>query len=396
MTALAFDPTSAEYRADPNAVYRRFRRDSPVHANPRNIWFLTRYRDVAAVLADKRAIKKPEVMLKQFPPGPFREHNAFNMNFMDPPDHPRVRGTVARWFTPRALADMQPRIEAAAAELLAELEGHETVDLVQQYAYLLPVFVIAEMLGVPAENRALFRRCSAPIVGGLEPGVGKEIYAAADRAVEELTDYLGALAEERRRSPGGDDLLSVMVANEQGDRLKPQELIHNAAFLLNAGHETTTNLIVNGMHALLENPAELARLRKQPRLMENAVEEFLRIAPPLDLTFRRLAAEYRIDDTVIPAGAGLILGLAAANRDPDEFPEPDRLDLGRHNASRHLAFASGPHVCLGATLARYEGRIAIRAFLDRFPNLRLAGPPTRKAGASIFQGFASLPLALNG
>lgn len=396
MTDLVFDPTSAAYRADPHAVYRRFREHSPVHANPRNIWFLTRYRDVGAVLADRRAIKKPEVMLKQFPPGPFREHNAFNMNFMDPPDHPRVRGTVARWFTPRALAELQPRIEAAAAELLAELEGSDTVDLVEQYAYLLPVFVIAEMLGVPAENRALFRRCSAPIVGGLEPGASKEVYAAADRAVTELTDYLGDLAEQRRRSPGGSDLLSVMVAHEQGDKLKPLELIHNAAFLLNAGHETTTNLIVNGMAALLDNPAELARLRREPRLMDNAVEEFLRIAPPLDLTFRRLAEDYAIGDITIPAGAGLILGLAAANRDPAEFAEPDRLDIGRGNAVRHLAFAGGPHVCLGATLARYEGRIAIRAFLDRYPRLRLARQPERKTGASIFQGFASLPIALNG
>jgi cytochrome P450 len=392
--AAVFNPLDAAFKADPHGVFRRFREEAPVHRNPNGMWLLTRWRDVATLMADRRAVKMPEIALKQFKPGPFREHNAFTMNFMDPPDHGRVRGTVARWFTPRTLMDLRPRIAEVADELLSEMADRDTVDLVAEFAYLLPVFVIAEMLGVPAHERALFRRCSAPIVAGLEPDADAAVHAAADAAVVELAAYLGDLADSRRRHPGGTDLLSVLVAHEAGDRLQPLELIHNAAFLLNAGHETTTNLIANGIQALLDFPDERRLMQERPELIANAVEEFLRLEPPLHLTFRRLAESYRIDSIELPARAGVIVGLAAANRDPDIFPEPDRLDVRRANASKHVAFATGPHVCLGATLARYEGAIAIDAFLRRFPAFATATPAVRKTGTTIFPGFASLNLRL--
>jgi cytochrome P450 len=393
---LVFNPLDPAFKADPHGTCHRFRAGSRVHRNPNGMWFLTRWRDVSALLGDRRAIKRPDIALKQFGRGPFREHNAFTMSFMDPPDHGRVRATVARWFTPRKLDELRPRIAEVAAELLDETSGASSIDLVQEYAYLLPVFVITEMLGVPRADREIFRRCSAPIVAGLEPDADGATFERADEAVAELTAYLGDLAEQRRRNPGGTDLLSAMVESEAAHKLAPLELIHNAAFLLNAGHETTTNLIANGIQCLLDFPDqhELLRRASDPAAIAIAIEEFLRFEPPLHFTFRRLAADYEIDGTVLPSGAGVMLGLAAANRDPEVFSDPDRLDIRRANAGHHVSFATGPHVCLGATLARYEGAIAIEAFLRRYPAFEPAAEPTRKTPATIFPGWASLPLRL--
>jgi len=386
-----FNPLSAEFRADPFAVYRRFLRERPVHRNANGTWFVSRHKDVAALLNDpKRVIKKPEILLKQFRPGPFREHNRHNMNFMDPPDHTRVRATVARYFTPRALQELVPRIAAIADDLLDRAGG--AFDLIRDYAILLPVYVICEMMGVPATERERFKRWSADVVAGLEPGARPESIAAAEAACVEFAVFFAELAEQRRRQPGGTDLLSVLTRHEQEDKLHPLELVHNAAFLLNAGHETTTNLIGNGVQALLQAPDQLRRLRAEPALIDRAIEEFLRYDPPLHLTFRRTAADIDLGDAVIGAGDGVLFSLAGANRDPSVFESPDRLDIARHE-NRHLSFAPGVHFCLGATLARYEGRIAIGTLLRRYPNLAPAGAPARNTGI-IFQGFNRLPVHL--
>lgn len=386
--AAGFDPTHPAYKADPFGTYRRLLAEMPAHRNARGMWVISRHRDAAMLLADtKRVMKKPEIALKQFRPGPFREHNRHVMNIMDPPDHGRVRGTVARYFTPRALAALTPAIEAYAREMLDALG--ERFDLMSDYAQPFPIAVICEMLGVPSSERARFKRWSHAIVTGLEQGATLAAIEAAEAASVEFAAFFADLAEHRRRHPG-DDVLSVMVRHQDEDRLLPLELVHNAAFLLNAGHETTTNLIGNAVAALLDDEAARRKLTAEPALMESAVEEFLRFDPPLHFAFRRTAEPIEIEGARIEANAPLLIGFAAANRDPAVFAEPDRLDLAR-KPNPHLAFAPGVHFCLGATLARIEGRIALTELLRRFPDFRADGAPERNAGR-MFQGFSRLPL----
>ncbi len=375
------------------------RRFAPLKRLPDGSVFLSRYADVAVCYRDARmsSDKKAEFGPKFGPDTPLYRHHTTSLVFNDPPLHTRVRKLLAAAFTPRALAAMQPRIEAVVDGLLARHAGHGRMDLIEDFAFRLPVEVICDMLGVPPGDRTPFRRYSLAILGALEPVPGAERLAAGNAAVSEFSAYLDALIAERRKRPaddGNDDgnILGTLIHGEiDGERLSHDELVQNCIFLLNAGHETTTNLIGNTIDALLRFPDELRRLRADPSLLRSCIEEGLRFESSNQLGNRRLTADLEIGGDRLAAGTYLHIGIGAANRDPAQFPDPDRFDAGRE-PNRHFAFGSGVHMCLGATLARLEGTIAIGRLVARLDGLDRDGLPER-GGRARFRGFNKYPIA---
>lgn len=357
--------------------------------------FLSRYADVAVCYRDARmsSDKKAEFGPKFGVGTPLYRHHTTSLVFNDPPLHTRVRKLLAAAFTPRALASLQPRIEAVVDGLLAEHAEQGRMDLVEDFAFRLPVEVICDMLGVPAGERAPLRRYSLAILGALEPVVGADRQAAGNAAVSEFSAYLDDLIAERRRRPADDrDVLGILIHGEiDGERLSHEELVQNCIFLLNAGHETTTNLIGNTVDALLRFPDELQRLRHDPSLLRSCIEEGLRFESSNQLGNRRLTADLEIGGERLAAGTYLHIGIGAANRDPAQFPEPDRFDIGRE-PNRHFAFGSGVHMCLGAVLARLEGTIAIGRLVSRCPGLARDGAYQR-GGRARFRGFNRYPIS---
>ena len=357
--------------------------------------FLSRYADVAVCYRDPNMCsdKKAEFGPKFGTGTPLYKHHTTSLVFNDPPLHTRVRKLLAAAFTPRALATLQPRIEAVVDGLLDQHGGKGCMDLVEDFAFRLPVEVICDMLGVPLGERAPFRRYSLAILGALEPVAGPDRQAAGNAAVTEFSAYLDALIAERRKRPADDrDVLGVLIHGEvDGERLTHDELVQNCIFLLNAGHETTTNLIGNTIDALLRFPDELAKLKADPRLLKSCIEEGLRFESSNQLGNRRLAADLEIGGETLPAGTYIHIGIGAANRDPAQFAEPDRFDAARE-PNRHFAFGSGVHMCLGAVLARMEGTIAIGRLVQRFEGLARDGAYER-GGRARFRGFNRYPIA---
>ncbi len=398
-SALAFDlrALSDDFYEDPFPVYHRLRRWDPVHRCPDGSYFLTRYDDVVAVYhdhhrfsSDKRAEFAPK-----FGDTPLFEHHTTSVVFRDPPDHPRIRRLFAPAFTPKALAALQPRVVRLVDALLDAAAARGGMDVVVDFAAALPIQLIGDMLGVPPDERGPLRDWSLDILSALEPAPGPERLQAGNRAVEEFKAYLRRLIAERRRRPSrdpGEILSALLAAEDAGDRLSEVELLHQCIFLLNAGHETTTNLIANAVVELLEHPAEWARLRAEPALLSSAVEEFLRYQSPNQLGNRRAVADVAIGGVAMPEGTLVTLGIGAANRDPAHFPDPDRLDLGR-TPNRHLAFITGIHACAGMWLARMEGAVAIGRLVERFARLRAAAPPVR-ARRARFRVVSSFPVAI--
>jgi len=362
--------------------------------------FLSRYADVALCYRDPRmsSDKKAEFGPKFGVGTPLYRHHTTSLVFNDPPLHTRVRKLLAAAFTPRALAALQPRIEAVVDGLLDKHAGAGRMDLVEDFAFRLPVEVICDMLGVPPGERAPFRRYSLAILAALEPVVGPERQAAGNAAVAEFSAYLDELIAERAKRPAdadpqndGDILGTLIHGVVDGERLTRDELVQNCIFLLNAGHETTTNLLGNTVDALLRFPDQLARLRADPGLIKSCVEEGLRFESSNQLGNRRLAEDMELGGERLAAGTYIHIGIGAANRDPAQFPEPDRFDAARE-PNRHFAFGSGVHMCLGAVLARLEGTIAIGRLVTRFDGLRRDGPYER-GGRARFRGFNRYPIA---
>ena len=397
-----FDPTFA---ADPYPTYARLRSAAPVHRvtlpDGRSVWLVTRYDDVASVLKDERFAKDwrnapppPPEQLAQMSPIPeeMTKLQVGNFLFMDPPDHQRLRGLVSKAFTPRLIEQMRERVQVVADALLDAVEDQGEMDLIDDYAYPLPITVIAEFLGVPAEDRYKFREWAVTAVSGnrtLE--YTEKVLIPHMRA---FTDYLQAMFAEKRKNPK-DDLISALVrAEEAGDKLSEDELLGTLFLLLVAGYETTVNLIGNGTLALLQHPDQLQKLRDDPSLIKTAIEELLRYDGPFEISTERFAKEdVVIGETVIPKGEVVMAVIAAADHDPARFPEPDTLDVTRAD-NKNLAFGKGIHYCLGAPLARMEGQIAIGTLLRRMPNLRLKGSTkslTWRPGL-IFRGLERLPL----
>jgi len=362
------------------------------------VWLVTRYEEVLAVFKDERFVKDwrkvmtPE-QLAQIPPIPdVMKPLSQNMLDTDSPDHERLRALVSKAFTPRLIERMRPRVQAIADVLLDAVEDRGEMDLIDDYAFPLPITVIAELLGVPAEDRDSFREWSdAAVSGNATEKYLEEVLIPHMRA---FTDYLRALFEEKHEEPK-DDLISALVRAEQaGDKLSEDELLGMVFLLLVAGHETTVNLISNGTLALLRHPEQLQTLRDNPSLIKPAVEELLRYDGPVETSTERFAREdVAIGETVIPRGEMVLVVIAAADRDPRRFPDPDALDIVRVN-NKHLAFGKGIHHCLGAPLARMEGQIAIGTLLSRMQNLRLKVSPEALAWrpGMVLRGLQSLPV----
>ncbi|MGH7355324.1 MAG: cytochrome P450, partial [Candidatus Rokuibacteriota bacterium] len=373
---IAFDLRDLpdDFYEDPFPYYHRLRAHAPVHRCPDGSYFLTRYNDVVAVYQDHAHLssdKRVEFQPK-FGDSPLFEHHTTSVVFRDPPDHTRIRKLFAPAFTPKALAALEPRIERLVDRLLDACAARGGMDVVEDFAVAIPVQLIGDMLGIPPDEREPLRAWSLAILGALEPAPERERLDAGNRAVEEFKDYLRRLIHERRTRPSQDpgEILSALIAAEDaGERLTEVELLHQCIFLLNAGHETTTNLIANGVQALLEHRAQWERLRREPGLITPAVEELLRYQSPNQLGNRRTLTAVKVGGIELPEGALITLGIGAANRDPAQFPEPDRLDIAR-SPNRHIAFITGIHACAGMWLARMEGRVALGRLVQRFPDLK--------------------------
>ncbi len=372
-SGVVFDLTSKEVLANPYPTYQRLRERDPVHRMRLvDAWVLTRYDDVQAVLQDHRRFSNQEAGA-----GDRAYTKDRSMLDLDPPDHTRLRSLVSKAFTPRSVAALGPRIEKIVEELLDEVEGKERIDLIDSFAFPLPIIVIAEMLGVPAEDLDRFKDWSNDIVLSLEPILTREQRDRFRRSEEELYAYFEGNIAKRRRDPQDDLVSALIAAEEEGDRLSHGELLATLLLLLVAGNETTRNLIGNGMLALLRNPEELQRLRGQPDLLEPAIDELLRYDSPVQLDGRTAREDVEIGGKLIRAGQQVVSVVGGANRDPAAFSEPDRLDIGRKEKS-HISFGRGIHYCLGASLATLEGRIAFEGLLERYSSIRLAAEPQQR------------------
>jgi cytochrome P450 len=390
---------NARTRANPYPTYQRLRSEDPVHWDEAyGRWILTRYADVVAVLRSPAASSdRAGAMLRFAPPSmrPLVESRSNSMIHSDAPKHTRLRLLVNKAFTARAVEAMTGNIRRLVDGFLDAVVSRGRMDVIADLAYPLPVTVIAEMLGVPAEDRDRFKRWSdelAALVGGNAADLGLRDYRRIARRSHELSAYLAGIVARRRAEPQ-DDLLSALAqAEEAGDRLSGDELYANATLLLVAGHETTTNLIGNGTLALLHHPDQWQRLKADPSLVPQAVEELLRYDSPVQFTTRLLKEDLDVGGKRLRAGQTVLLILGAANRDPGQFADPDRLDVGRTDV-KHLSFGLGSHYCLGAPLARLEARVGFEALLRRMPNLRLEGgdPPFRDN--FNLRGLETLPVA---
>ncbi len=390
--AAAFDPDrlSAGFYEDPYPTYRALREEDPVHRCPDGSYFLTRYRDLDLIYRDRSRFSsdKQDAFAPRFGRGtPLFEHHTSSLVFNDPPYHTRVRRQIVGALTPGVLKAMEPGIRSLVNRLLDALPEHGSFDLIADYAAAIPIEVIGNLLGVPREEREPLRGWSLAILGALETTLTQEQLAAGQRAVTEFCEFLRTLISRRRSRPGGEeDLLTRLLHDAQ---LSERELLHNCIFLLNAGHETTTNLIGNGLKLLLSDPQSLQCLLAEPALIGSTVEECLRFESSNQLGNRMVVEPVTLGESTLPAGAYLTLCIGAANRDPAEFPEPDRFDI-RRSPNRHLAFAAGAHACAGMALARLEAQIAILRAVQRYPGMRILEGAARSRRAR-FRGFATLP-----
>jgi hypothetical protein len=391
-----FNPLLPAFHADPYPFYRRLREEDPVHQSPLGIWVLTRYDDAVMVLRDPRFGREgmAELLEARLGAGSVRPANTRDMLFRDPPDHTRLRALVSRAFTPRVVEAMRPHIQEIVDGLLDRVEGARGMDVIEDLAYPLPVTVICEMLGVPTADQDVFKQWSADIARSLDASIlpaGSEVITRGQEAGDALREYFRSLIAVRRKSPQPDLLSALIAAEEQGDKLSEPELLATCSLLLIAGHETTVNLIGNGLLALLRHPDELRALADDPALIQTGVEELLRYDGPVQRTGRMTMADVEIGGRQIPKGSIVAAVIGAANRDPAHFPDPDRLDVARRE-NRHIAFGFGIHFCLGAPLARIEGQVAIGTLLRRMPALKLVSDTPEWRESSVLRGLKTLPV----
>ena len=382
---------------DPYPGYAALRRHDPVHEMAPGSFLLTRHEDVLAVYRSALASSDKQ---REFGPKyglgtPLYEHHTTSLVFNDPPLHTRVRRILMGALNQRAIARMEAGLVELVARLLDRLAGEPAPDLIAHFAAQIPVEVIGNLLDVPHAERAPLRGWSLAILSALEPAPDPALLARGHAAVSDFSLYLKGLVAERRRRPGDpeSDVLTRLLRGDAEGQLSEPELLHNCIFLLNAGHETTSNLIGNGLHALMTQRDQLERLAADPALLPSAVEELLRYESPLQLNNRLATAPIALPGGgQIPAGAFVTLGIGAANRDPEVFADPDRLDLARR-PNNHLAFGQGAHACSGMNVARLEARVAIGALLARFPGIEPDGAPLRDRRLR-FRGFSRLPVRL--
>jgi cytochrome P450 len=390
--AQAFDPNrlSADFYENPYDIYAALRDFEPVHRCPDGSYFLSRFADLDEIYRDRTHFSSDKKLVfgPKFGPGsPLYEHHTTSLVFNDAPYHTRVRRQIVGALSPNTLRALEPGVTALVDRLLEQLEERQRFDLIEHFAAAIPVEVIGNLLRVPREDRGPLRGWSLAILGALETGLTAEQRSRGENAVVEFTAYLRGLIADRRRSPRGEtDLLSRLL---QEAELTESELLQNCVFLLNAGHETTTNLIGNGLYLLLSHSESAERLRSDPQLIGTAIEECLRLESPNQLGNRLVTQRVTIGGVVLEPNTYLTLCIGAANRDSREFPDPERFDVARR-PNRHLAFAAGAHACAGMGVARLEAQIALLRTVQRLPRLRLTGRATR-ARRARFRGFLSLP-----
>ena len=394
---VLFDPFLPEFNADPYPFYHRLREADPVHHSPLGFWVLTRYDDCVMVLRDPRFGRAGFEGLLESVYGNTVEQGRLptSMLFRDPPDHTRLRGLVSRAFTPRVVEGLRPRIQQIVDGLLDRVQGAGRMEVISDLAYPLPVTVISEMLGVPEEDRERIKQWSADIARSLD-AIGlptdPEIVDRGRTGRRAIGDHFRSLIPDRKKRPRGDLLSLLIEAEEQGDKLSEGELLATCVLLYIAGHETTVNLIGNGLLALLRHPKELERLRDEPALIQSAVEELLRYDGPVQRTARITNADVELGDHKIPKGSMVAPVIGAANRDPAHFPDPDRLDVSCPD-NRHIAFGFGIHFCLGAPLARLEGQITLGTLLHRMPQLALSTERPEWRESQVLRGLKALPVS---
>ena len=391
-SGAAYNPLSDRTVQDPYPVYAALRARSPVHRSTLlNGWLFTRHADVDAILRDHRRFandpRKGTLSARQralLPPA-----EEYTLLVIDPPDHARLRALVTGAFTQRAVRAMEPRIRAVLGALLDGIADPGAFDLVRAVARPLPVMAIAEMLGVPAEDRDRFGAWSALRARMLEPTITLRERAAGVEAGKAFDAWLRPVLERRAAAPGDDVVSALVQARDEGGRLSEREALNMLRLLVVAGNETAANLIGNGMLALLRSPGQLRRLREDPGLIPAAVDELLRFDSPVQTDFRRVLADCEVNGFPLRARDNVVLSLGAANRDPAAFADPDRLDVGRNQGS-HLAFGRGIHHCVGAALARLEGRIAFEMLLERFARIELLDRRPRFRSGIVLRGLESL------
>jgi cytochrome P450 len=383
-----------EFYADPYPTYRALREHEPVKLMPNGSYFLTRYDELVGAYKNTKLFSSDKK--KEFAPkygsSLLYEHHTTSLVFNDPPAHTRVRRLIMGALSPRAILAMEPDLIALVDRLLEIIAAKRDVDLIDDFASAIPIEVIGNLLDVPQREREPLRDWSLAILGALEPVISADVFARGNKAVKDFLGYLEILVERRRAKPGNperDVLTRLIQGEDNGERLTEKELLHNCIFLLNAGHETTTNLIGNGLVALSGNPAQKKRLIENPEMIKTAVEEILRFESSNQLGNRMTTAQVELGGVTLAPGTPVTLCIGAANRDPLQFTDPENLDIGRA-PNRHLAFGTGAHQCAGMALARLEGAIAISRFLARFPGYALNGPPVR-GGRVRFRGFLSVP-----
>ena len=399
-----YDLFSRRFKANPFPTFAVMRQEAPIYAHKApdgtTIWYITRYEDVVAILKDNDHFVKDIRQARPFPPSPSRRKPAMqqlineNMLFADPPDHTRLRALVNQAFTPRRVENMRARIQAIADRLLDKVAAQAEMDVITAYALPLPLIVITELLGVPTSDQDMVCDWSQAIIS---PGSRGLSYSARKRKVRAFTHYLQEMFTTRQQQPQDDLVTALVQAEEAGDKLTEAELSSMVALLLVTGHETTVNLIGNGLLALLQHPEQMALLRQNPALAATAVEELLRYDGPVETsTTRWVGRDVTFKGHQMHKGDVMRVVLASANRDDRYFNQPNTLDITR-SENRHLAFGQGIHYCLGAPLARLEGEIAFNTILRRLPHLRLPIPAndlTWRSGV-LFRGLTNFPIVWN-
>lgn len=394
----AFDLSDRAFRSDPYPRYAALRESEVLHRTPDGFWVLTRHADVLAAVRDQRLSSNPVHVRR--PPGSAREAGLPVLGDLgiqllltaDPPDHTRLRRLANKAFTPRAVERLRPRVVEIVDRLLDEATStSSTFDVMADVAEPLPVVVICELLGVPIEDQAQFKPWSSTVSRVIDPDVTPAMVNDAIPSIMGFVQYFGQLIEERRADPRDDLLSSLIAAESEGDSLGHQELMAMIILLFIAGHETTTNLIGNGTLALLRNPEQLEALRADPSLAVSGTEELLRYDPAAQLTMRTATEDLDLHGIPLAKGESVVCGLAAGNRDPRAFEEPDAIDLARAD-NHHLAFSGGMHYCLGAPLARLEGQVTFSALAQRYPDLRLATEALTYRDHFILRGLTALPV----
>jgi cytochrome P450 len=383
-----------EFYVNPYPTYRALRENDPVKRLPNGAYFLTRYDDLVTAYKNTKAFSsdKRREFAPKYGSSLLYEHHTTSLVFNDPPIHTRVRRLIMGALSPRAIAEMEGDLIRLVDHLLDGIAAKGSLDLIGDFATAIPIEVIGNLLDVPHDEREPLRDWSLAILGALEPVIGEAAFARGNTAVKDFLAYLETLVERRRQKPGNPerDVLTRLIQGEaDGEKLTAKELLHNCIFLLNAGHETTTNLIGNGLVALDRNPDQKERLIAQPELIKTAIEEMLRYESSNQLGNRMAVEQVELGGLTLPPGTPITLCIGAANRDPAQFPDPERFDIAR-TPNRHLAFATGAHQCAGMALARLEGAVAVSHFLARFPNYALNGEPVR-GGRVRFRGFLSVP-----